>query len=44
MQRPKTKHWTEVGDSYGKIEGRTECPEGDRNSTGRSTELTDLDP
>ena len=34
----------EVRDSYGRVGGRIEGPEGDRNSTGRPTESTNLDP
>jgi hypothetical protein len=33
----------ELGDSYGRIGGRIVGPEGDRNSTGRPTESTNLD-
>ena len=33
----------ELGDSYGRIGGRLEGSEGLRNSTGRPTELTNLD-
>jgi hypothetical protein len=39
MQRPTTKHWAEVWDSYRRIEHL----EGDRISTGRPTESTNLD-
>lgn len=38
------KHWTEVGDSFGRIGGRFKGPEGDRNSTRRPIETTNLDP
>jgi hypothetical protein len=34
----------EVGDSYGQIWGRIAGFERDRNSTGRPTESTNLDP
>jgi len=34
----------EVGDSYGRVGGGIEGPEGDRNSTRRPTEPTNLDP
>ena len=44
MQILTAKHWMEVRDSYGRFVGRTEGPEGDRNSIGRSTESTNLDP
>jgi hypothetical protein len=33
-----------LGDSYGRIGGRIMDPEGDRNSTGRLRESTNLDP
>ena len=33
----------ELGDSYGKVGKRIVGPEGDRNSTGRPTESTNLD-
>ena len=33
----------EVGDSYGRVGERTQGPKGDRNSTGRATESTNLD-
>ena len=36
-------NWMELGNSYGRIGGRTMGPEGDRNSTRRPTELTNLD-
>jgi hypothetical protein len=34
----------ELGDSYGRIGGRIVGSEGDRNSTGRPTESTNLYP
>ena len=34
----------ELGDFYGRVGGRTEGPRGDKNSTGRPTESTNLDP
>jgi hypothetical protein len=34
----------ELGDSYGRIEGRIIGPRGNRNSTERPTESTNLDP
>jgi hypothetical protein len=34
----------ELGDSYGRIGRRVAGPKGDRNSTGRPTESTNLDP
>lgn len=43
MQIPTTKH-LEVENSYGKVGGKIEQPEGDRNPTGRPTESTNLDP
>jgi hypothetical protein len=33
-----------LGDSYGRIGGKTADPKGDGNSTGRSTELINLHP
>jgi hypothetical protein len=44
MQTPTTKQWMKLGDCYGRIRGRFEGPEGDRNSKGRPTESTNLDP
>jgi hypothetical protein len=44
MKIPTAKHWMKVGDSYESAGGRIEGPEGDRNSTGRPTESTSLDP
>jgi hypothetical protein len=41
---PTAKQWIELGDSYGRIGGRIAIHEGDRNSTGRPTESTNLDP
>ena len=38
------KWWMELGDSYGRIGRRTAGPEGDKNSTGKPTESTNLDP
>jgi hypothetical protein len=40
MQISTAKHWTELRDSYGRIEN----PKRDRNTTGRSTESTKLNP
>jgi len=34
----------ELGDSYGRVEGKISGPKGDRNSIGRPTEATNLDP
>jgi hypothetical protein len=34
----------ELGESYGRVGGRISGPEGDRNSTGRPTMSTNLDP
>jgi hypothetical protein len=39
---PTNKHWIEVGNSYGRIRGRIEGLEGDRNLTGRLTGSTNL--
>jgi hypothetical protein len=44
MQIPTVKHWVEVGDSYGRVGGRTEGPERDGNSIGRPTDSTKLTP
>ena len=38
------KQWMERGDSYGRMGGRIVASKRDRNSTGRPTELTNLDP
>ena len=43
MQISTAKHWAEVGDSYGGVEGRIAGPNGERNSTGRPTESSNLD-
>jgi hypothetical protein len=34
----------ELENSYGRVVGMTEGPEGDKNSTQRPTESTNLDP
>jgi hypothetical protein len=34
----------ELGDLYGIVRGRIECPERGRKSTGRPIYLTNLDP
>ena len=44
MQRPTAKHWAEVRDSYGKVEGRSEGPRGNRNSIGRPLGLSKTEP
>jgi hypothetical protein len=44
MQISIPKHWEELGDSYERVGRRVKSPEGDRNSTGRPTESTILDP
>ena len=44
MQTPTTKQWMELRDSYGRIGGRIVGLKGDRNSTERPTESTNLDP
>ena len=41
--RYTAKEWMELEDSYGRIGGRTTGLEGDRNSTGKPTESTNLD-
>jgi hypothetical protein len=38
MQIPTAKHWTEFRDTYGRVAGRIEGPEGDGNPIGRTTE------
>jgi hypothetical protein len=38
------KQWMELGDSYGRIGGKIAGSKGDRNSTRRPTESTNLDP
>jgi hypothetical protein len=43
MQTPTAKQWIELGNSYGIIK-QIAVPEGDKNSTGRPTESTILDP
>lgn len=43
MQTPTANQWMELGNSYGRIEGRSTGPKGDRNSTGRPTESPNLD-
>jgi hypothetical protein len=40
---PIAKQWVELGDFYGRIGGNISDPRGDRNSTGRPTESTNLD-
>ena len=41
-QTPTAKQWMELGNSCGRIGGRIEGPKGNRNSTGRPTESTNL--
>jgi len=36
--------WTEIRDSYGRVGGRVKSPEEGRDSTGRPTDSTNLDP
>jgi hypothetical protein len=43
MKIPTAKHWTEVRDSYKRVEGSAEGPEEDRNPTGRPSKSTNLD-
>lgn len=43
MQRYTVKHWMYLGDSYGRVEERTDHHKGDRNSSGRPKESTHLD-
>jgi hypothetical protein len=42
--RPNEKHWMEFGNSYRRVRGNIDNPKGDRNSTGRQTQSTNLDP
>ena len=42
MQILTANHWTEVGDLYGRVRGRTEETEVDRNPIGRPTVSTNL--
>jgi hypothetical protein len=44
MKIPTDKHCKEVGDTYGKVRGRIDGPQGDGNPTGRPTVSTNLDP
>jgi hypothetical protein len=44
MQRPTDKYWTELRDSIWTVQGRIKGLKGDRNSTVRPTESTNLDP
>jgi hypothetical protein len=42
MQISTAKHWTEVRDSYEKVRGRIEVPEGHVNPTGGPTTHLDF--
>jgi hypothetical protein len=44
MQTPTAKHWMKLRDSYGRDGGKIDSLEGVRNSTGRPTESTNLNP
>jgi hypothetical protein len=44
MQILTSKHWTELGNSCGRVGGRIEGPERDRNIIGKPTEPTNLNP
>lgn len=44
MKISTDKHWAEVRDPCGRVEGKIEDPEGERNSTGRTIVSTSLDP
>jgi hypothetical protein len=44
MQRCTAKNWMELKDFCGRVGGIIEGPKRDRNSMGRPTELTNLDP
>jgi hypothetical protein len=43
MQTPTVKQWMDLEDSYGRIGGSITGLKGDKNSTGRPTESTNLD-
>lgn len=43
IETPRAKQWLELGDSYGRIGEMTVGTEGNRNSTGRPEEPTNLD-
>jgi hypothetical protein len=43
MQKAIAKHWMNLRDSYGRVGGKIEGPGGDRNSTERPTESTNLE-
>jgi hypothetical protein len=42
--KPIAKQCIKCGDSYGRVGRRIASPKGDRNSAGRPTESTNLDP
>jgi hypothetical protein len=44
MKMSTAKHSIEFGDPYGRVEKRIEGPEWGRNSTGRPTVPTNMDP
>jgi hypothetical protein len=44
MRKPTAKQWLELGHSYGGFGKKIVGPKGDRDSTGRPTESTNLDP
>jgi hypothetical protein len=44
MQIFTAEHWTELEDTYGRVGGKIEGPQGDGNPTGRQPEPTNLDP
>jgi hypothetical protein len=46
MQRDTDTHsqWMDLGDPYGRRAGRIVSPEMNRNSTGRPSESTNLNP
>jgi hypothetical protein len=44
MQTPTTKQWMKLGESGGRIGGKSCAPKEDQNSTERPTESTNLDP
>jgi hypothetical protein len=44
LQTATAKQWMELGNFYGRIGGRISAPKGDRKSTGKQTESTNLAP
>jgi hypothetical protein len=44
MQKLTANHWTEVGDLYGRVRGRTDRAKEDDNLIGKTAASTILDP